>query len=97
MAALDIAAHFDRKLVVELAATEVVAIESLSTELELLNYEHELKLCDERDNYQKMITLEMNQYNKLRDDYANKLKKRHEQIAIRVATSSRPCTANEEA
>ena len=63
----------------------------------MLNCEHELKLCAERDKYQEMLTLEMNKYNKLRDVYVNKHKKRHEQIGIRVASSSQPCTVDEEA
>ena len=44
-----------------------------------------------------MLTFEMNKDNKLRDDYLNELKKRHQQIGIRVAASSQPCTADEEA
>jgi hypothetical protein len=56
-----------------------------------------LELRAERDKYQKNLTLQMNKYNKLRDDYVNKLKKRHQQTCIRVAPSSQPCTADEEA
>jgi hypothetical protein len=66
-------------------------------ELEAFNYEHGLKLCAERNKYQKILTLEMNKYNKLREEYVNKLKKRHGQIGIRIAPSSQPCTADEEA
>ena len=55
MEALELAAHFDRKLDVELVATKVVAIEQHSAELEVLNFEHELKLCAERDKYQKIL------------------------------------------
>jgi hypothetical protein len=56
-----------------------------------------LELCAERDKHQKTLTLEMNKYSKLRDDYVNKLKTRHQQIGIRVAPSSQPFTADEEA
>ena len=94
MQALELVAHFDRKLDVELATVKVFATEQHSTELEVLNYEHELELCAERDKYQKMLTSEINKYNKLREDYANKLKTRHQQIGIRVAPSQ-PCTADE--
>ena len=93
--ALELAACFDRKLDVELAAAKVFAIEQHSSELEVLNYEHELELCAEREKYQKMLTSEMNKCNKLRDDYANKLKTRHQQIGICVAPSQ-PCTADEQ-
>ncbi len=62
----------------------------------MLNHEHELELCAERDKYHTKLTLQMNEYNKLRDDYANKLNTRHQQICIRVAPSQ-PCTADEEA
>ena len=94
--ALELHAHFDRKLDLELAAAKAFAIEQHSAELEVLNYEHELELCAERDKYQKLLTSEMNKYNMLRDDYANKLKTRHQQIGIRVAPSQ-PCTVDEEA
>ena len=97
MQTLELGAHFDLKLDVELVIAKVFAIEQHSSELEFFYFEHELKLWAERDKYQKMRTLEMNKYNKLRDDYVNKLKKRLEQIGIRVAPSSQPCTANEEA
>ena len=44
----------------------------------------------------EMLTSEINKYNKLRDNYANKLKTRHQHIGIRVAPSQ-PCTPEEEA
>ena len=64
MQAHEVAGHFDQKLVVELVAAKVFAIEQHSTELVFLNFEHELELRAERDKYQKMLTLQMNKYNK---------------------------------
>ena len=88
MYALELAAHFARKMVVELTAAKVFAIEQHSAELEVLNYEHELELRAEREKYHKKLTLQMSEYNKLRDDYVIKLEKHHQQIGIRVAPSS---------
>jgi len=51
MQALELATHFDRKLDVELEAEKVFAIEQHSAELEVLRYEHKLKLFAERDKY----------------------------------------------
>ncbi len=53
--ALELAAHFDRKLDVELDSEKVIVIEQHSAELEVLNFEHELKLCAEHDKYQEML------------------------------------------
>jgi hypothetical protein len=65
--ALVLAAHFDRKFVVELAAAKVFATEQHSAELEVLNYEHKFELRAERDKYHKKLTMQMNESNNLRD------------------------------
>ena len=82
--ALELAAHFDRKLDMELAAEKAIAIEQHSAELEVLNFEHDLKLCAERDKYQK-IRARKRRYSQ--EDFGRAVDKVAEAMSNFVATS----------